>query len=69
MDEATLLNHRHLWVKEEKPHPSSELPLLTDGKKFLQFDKSQHIGAKHPPRARTHLLGDGLAGYRAILGY
>ncbi|MCL1992130.1 MAG: DUF2220 family protein [Spirochaetes bacterium] len=33
MDEATLLDHRHLWVKEEKPLSSTELPLLTAGEK------------------------------------
>jgi hypothetical protein len=31
MDEATLLNHRQLCVEERKQHPSSELPLLTNG--------------------------------------
>ena len=30
MDEATLMDNRQLWVKEEKPYVSVELPLLTN---------------------------------------
>jgi hypothetical protein len=35
MDEATLLNHRELWVEEKEQHASTELPLLTASEQTL----------------------------------
>ena len=43
MDEATLLNHRHLWVEEKKQHPSSELPLLTNSEQRIFYSLKTNV--------------------------
>jgi hypothetical protein len=45
MDEATLLNHRELWVEEKEQHTSTELPFLTGAELILfQLLKNNTLG-------------------------
>lgn len=43
MDETTLLNHRSLWVKENKPHSSTDLSLLTDSEQKLFYSLKSNV--------------------------
>ena len=43
MDEETLFAHRQLWVKEEKPSASIELPLLTGDEQKLYNSLKSNI--------------------------
>lgn len=42
MDESTLMTHKQLWVREEKPNPLVELPHLTDAEQKVYLGLKQH---------------------------
>jgi hypothetical protein len=47
MDEATLLNHRELWVEEKEQYPAAELPLLDIAEQKLYQSLKRNVWGQH----------------------
>jgi hypothetical protein len=47
MDEATLLKHQTLWVKEKEQHSATELPLLTSTEQMLFQSLKNNVWGHH----------------------
>jgi hypothetical protein len=47
MDEATLLDHRELWVEEKEQHASTELPLLTEPEQMVFQSLKNNTWGQH----------------------
>lgn len=47
MDEATLLQHRELWVEEKEQHPATELPWLTASEQKLYQSIKRNAWGQH----------------------